>query len=75
MGFDDIDDQTEGSNNEVRYNQVINLSKHKESVRSSQDDQQEQLPDLVYNSKSDHALMTSNERKNSDTAHFGENSL
>ena len=75
MGFDDLDDQTEGSNNEVRYNQVINLSKHKESVRSSQDDQQEQLPDLVYNSKSDHALLTSNERKNSDTAHFGENSL
>ena len=75
MGFDDIDDQTDDSNNEIRYNKVINLSKHKESVRSSQEDQQEQLPELAYHSKSNHTLLTSNERKNSDTAHFGENSL
>ena len=75
MGFDDIDDQTDDSNNEIRYNQVINLSKHKESVRSSQEDQQEQLPEFAYHSKSNPALLTSNERKNSDTAHFGENSL
>lgn len=41
MGFDDIDieDQAEelSENNEIKYNKVINLTKHKESVHSSND--------------------------------------
>ena len=78
--FDDIENLSENSKNEFEYNQVINLSKSKplevsEKLASPQREfnimEEQELPELSQENNSNYKnLLTSNERKNLDTAHF-----